>query len=262
MDLGLRGRVALVTGASKGMGFATAHAFAREGAKVLMVARGEDDLQSATKRLRGDGADVEALVGDVNLPELAQSAVELCLQRWGGLHALVNNAGGPPIGTLSEHSDAAWQAALDQSLMSVVRFTRAALPTMQQQRWGRIVSITSTLAKEPAPSMVLSATARSGVAAFTKAVALEYAADNITANVVCPGGVMTDRLRQLIAGRAAREGRDIDELLAESQQSIPARRFADPDEIADVIVFLSSDRGGYVNGVHLSVDGALTRSVS
>lgn len=262
MDLGLRGRVALVTGASKGMGFATARAFAREGAKVLMVARGEAELQSAAKSLRDDGADVEALAGDVNVPELAERAVEVCVQRWGGLHALVNNAGGPPMGTVSEHSDAAWQAALEQSLMSVVRFTRAALPTMQRQRWGRIVSITSTLAKEPAPAMVLSATARSGVAAFTKAVALEYAADNISANVVCPGGVLTGRLRQLLTSRAEREGRAFDALLAESQQLIPARRFADPDEIADVIVFLASDRGGYVNGVHLSVDGALTRSIS
>jgi 3-oxoacyl-[acyl-carrier protein] reductase len=259
VEFGLRNRVALVTGASKGMGFATARAFAREGAKVLMVARGADALAEAAATIRQAGAEVETLAGDVTEPQLAARAVGACVQRWGAVHILVNNAGGPPMGTVAEQTDEAWNGAVQQNLMSTVRFCREALPVMQKEKWGRIVSITSTLAKEPAPAMVLSATTRSGVAAFTKAIALEYAPHNITANVVCPGGVLTDRLVQLLKARAEREKRSYDELLTESQASIPAKRFAQPEEIANVIVFLASDAGGYVNGVHLSVDGALTR---
>jgi 3-oxoacyl-[acyl-carrier protein] reductase len=259
VDLGLRNRVAIVTGASKGMGFATARAFAREGARVLMIARTSDVLAAAEKRIRAEGGEVASMQGDVADPGLPNRALERCTSSWGGVHVLVNNAGGPPMGTLLDHGPEAWDAAVQQNLMSTVRFCRAIAPVMQAQNWGRIVSITSTVAKEPSPAMVLSATTRSGVAAFTKAIAIELAPFNVTANVICPGGVLTDRLGDLLKARARREGRDYDELLAESQASIPAKRFANPEEIANVIVFLASEAGGYVNGVSLSVDGALTR---
>jgi 3-oxoacyl-[acyl-carrier protein] reductase len=251
--------VAIVTGASKGMGFATARALAREGVRVLMIARNPDPLSIAEVSLREQGGQVASMAGDVANPDLPALAREECLARWGSVHILVNNAGGPPIGTLLEHGASAWHAALEQNLMAAVRFSREVAPVMQRQQWGRIVSITSTIAKEPSPAMVLSATARSGVAAFTKAIAIELAPFNVTANVVCPGGVLTDRLTDLLKARAHRENRDFDELLAESQASIPARRFARPEEIANVIVFLASEAGSYVNGVSLSVDGALTR---
>lgn len=259
MEFGLRDRVAIVTGASRGMGFATALAFAREGAKVLMIARRPEVLADAEKTLRNEGADVSALVGDVAEPALAARAVERCVSLWGSVHVLVNNAGGPPIGTLLEHDTGAWQSAVETNLMATVRFCRAVVPLMQEQKWGRIVSITSTIAKEPSAQMVLSATTRAGVSAFTKAIASDLAPFNITVNVVCPGGVLTDRLKDLLSARAARENRQYDDLLAESQASIPAQRFATPGEIANVIVFLASDAGGYVNGVSLSVDGALTK---
>lgn len=241
------------------MGFATARAFAREGAKVLMIARTPDALADAERTIRAEGGEVAFIAGDVVDPELPNRAIEKCTSSWGGVHVLVNNAGGPPMGTLLEHGPEAWEAAVQQNLMSTVRFCRAVAPVMQREKWGRIVSITSTVAKEPSPSMVLSATTRSGVAAFTKAIAIELAPFNVTANVVCPGGVLTDRLVELLRARARREGKTYDELLAESQASIPAKRFAEPEEIANVIVFLASEAGGYVNGVSLSVDGALTR---
>lgn len=259
MDLGLQKRVAIVTGASKGMGFAVARRLGQEGASVLMIARNEQTLAAAAGELRDAGHDVEPMSGDVSDPGLPAAAVERCRERWGGVHILVNNAGGPPMGTATEHDSQAWEAAIQTNLMSVVRFYRAVAPVMREQRWGRMVSITSTVAKEPSPAMVLSATARAGVGAFTKAVAIEMAPFNFTANVVCPGGVLTDRLVDLLKARAARESRDYEELLRESQAAIPAKRFADPAEIADVIAFLVSDAGGYVNGVSLAVDGALTR---
>lgn len=260
MNLGLQNKTAIVTGASKGMGLATARSLAQEGVRVLMVARNSASLEHAAEELRSQGRTVATLEGNVADPALADTAVNKCRELWGSVDILVNNAGGPPMGSFLEHDAAAWQSALETNLLSVVRFCRAVAPGMKAQRWGRIVSITSTVAKEPSPVMVLSATARAGVAAFTKSIAIELAPFNISANVICPGGVLTDRLVGLIQARATREKRDYDELLKESQASIPAARFAAPEEIADLIVFLASDRGAYVNGTHLSVDGALTKS--
>lgn len=262
MEFGLQGRVAIVTGASRGMGFAVAQALAREGAKVLMVARNAEALSSAANGLRESGCEVDLLAGDVADSALPTAVVERCHAKWGGVHILVNNAGGPPMGTAVEHGPEAWEGAIQTNLLSVVRFCTAVAPIMREQKWGRIVSITSTVAKEPSPAMVLSATARAGVAAFSKALAIDLAPFNVTVNVVCPGGVLTDRLRDLLRSRAARENRDYDDLLRESQAAIPAKRFAEPVEIANVIAFLASSAGAYVNGVSLSVDGALTRGLT
>jgi 3-oxoacyl-[acyl-carrier protein] reductase len=262
VNLNLEGRVALVCGASKGMGFATAQALALQGAKVLLVARNSSALNAATQTIAATGGVVAAHVGDVRHPDLAQIATDRCEELWGPVDILVNNAGGPPMGSFLEHDATAWESAIQTNLLSVVRFCKAVVPGMKAKNWGRIISITSTVAKEPSPAMVLSATTRSGVATFSKALAIELAQFNISVNVICPGGVLTDRLVSLLQVRAAREKRDYGHLLLESQESIPAKRFATPQEIADVIVFLASESGSYVNGVSLSVDGALTKAQS
>ena len=260
MKLGIEGRVALVCGASKGMGLATSNALALEGVKVLMVSRDKKTLEEAEQKVASQGGVVASLAGDVSDPELAERAVRQCKDLWGRVDILVNNAGGPPMGTFLEYDSLAWETAIQTSLLSVVRFCKAVAPGMKEQNWGRIISITSTVAKEPSPSMVLSATTRAGVSALTKTLAIELAQFNISVNAICPGGILTDRLVSLLKIRADREKRDYLEILSESQQSIPAKRFANPDEIADVILFLASERGGYVNGVSLSVDGALTKA--
>jgi 3-oxoacyl-[acyl-carrier protein] reductase len=260
MNLNLEGRVALVCGASKGMGLATAQALALHGAKVLMVARDISALDAATKIIVATGGVVAAYAGDVRHPDLAQLAVDRCKELWGPVDILVNNAGGPPMGSFLEHDGMVWEAAIQTNLLSIVRFCKAVVPGMKAKNWGRIVSITSTVAKEPSPAMVLSATTRAGVAAFSKALAIELAQFNISVNVICPGGVLTDRLVSLLQARAEREKRVYQDVLLESQGSIPAKRFAEPQEIADVILFLTSESGGYVNGVSLSVDGALTKA--
>ena len=144
--------------------------------------------------------------------------------------------------------------------MSVIRFSKAVTPHMKKNKWGRIVSITSSLAIEPSPVMVLSSTIRAGVSSFTKAISTELAADNITVNVICPGGVLTERLKSLIEDRTIRENRSYEEILNESQASIPANRFASSKEIADTILFLTSENGSYITGVSLAVDGGLLRS--
>lgn len=260
MNLGIDGRVAIVCGASKGMGFASAKALAMHGVKVLMVARDPSALEEAAMTIAAEGGVVQAYSGDVSNPELAQLAVGRCNELWGPVDILINNAGGPPMGSFLEHDSKAWDASIQANLLSVVHFCKAVAPGMKLKTWGRIISITSTVAKEPSPAMVLSATTRAGVAAFSKTLAIELAQFNISVNVICPGGVLTDRLVSLLQARAEREKRSYQELLNESQLSIPARRFAKPDEIADVILFLASEKGGYVNGVSLSVDGALTKA--
>lgn len=260
MNLGLDGRVAIVCGASKGMGFASAQALALHGVKVLMLARDPSALEAAAKAIAAEGGVVEAYAGDVRNPDLAQLAVDRCEELWGSVDILVNNAGGPPMGSFLEHDGTAWEAAIQTNLLSVVRFCKAVAPGMKSKNWGRVISITSTVAKEPSPAMVLSATTRAGVSAFSKTLAIELAQFNISVNVICPGGVLTDRLVSLLQARAEREKRDYQEVLQETQASIPAKRFAEPQEIADVILFLVSERGGYVNGVSLSVDGALTKA--
>jgi 3-oxoacyl-[acyl-carrier protein] reductase len=260
MDFGLKDKVAIVTGASKGMGLAISKAYLSEGVKVMMVSRDEALLQNHVLACRKEGGIVDFVAGDVSDPDLATKVVNKVKDLWGRTDILINNAGGPPMGTFMEHNTNVWEAAMQTNLMSVVRFCQAVAPLMISNNWGRIISITSTAAKEPAPVMVLSSTARAGVGAFTKAISTELAQYNISANVICPGGVLTERLESLIVARGERENRSYDELLNESQMSIPAKRFATPAEIADTILFLTSERGGYITGVSLAVDGGLLKS--
>ncbi len=259
MNLGLNNKVAIVTGASKGMGFACVKALALEGVKVLMIARNEDDLAIAADNIGVPKGNIMILTGDVADPDLAKVAIKKCKDHWGDPDILVNNAGGPPVGSFMDHEEEVWNSAIQTNLMSVIRFTRAVVLGMKRKQWGRIVSISSTVAKEPSPRMVLSGTARAGLAAFTKSISIELAESNITVNVLCPGGVLTDRLTSLLEKRAVRENRDYHALLKETQESIPAKRFAEPKEIADVILFLVSEPGGYITGVSLSVDGGLSK---
>jgi 3-oxoacyl-[acyl-carrier protein] reductase len=262
MDMSLQGRVALVTGASKGIGKGIASALALEGCRVCMVARDAQVLDAAAAALRASGnPEILALPGDVSDPNLAARVSEQLAARWGGVDILINNAAGPPPGSFLEHDEPAWRDALDRNFLSVVRLVRAVAPGMKQRSWGRIISITSTIAKEPTPQMVLSASARAAVSAFTKAIAVELAPFNVTANVVCPGGVQTERLESLLRLSAEREGKSLEEVRKRSVASIPMQRFASTEEIASLVVFLASQRAAYLTGLSLMADGCLTKSV-
>lgn len=261
MKLGLNNKIAVVTGASKGMGKSIAQSLASEGVKVLLIARNLDLLKSEVNSLLKLGYTAAYLQGDVSDLDLPNTVLEFIKNEWDSTpDILINNAGGPPPGSILNHSDQIWDCAIQINLLSVIRFTKAMLPYMKDKKWGRIVSITSTVAKEPSPSMVLSATLRAGVSAFTKAVSSEFAADNITINVICPGGVLTDRLSSLLKQNAETTNRNYDDVLAESQNMIPAKRFASPDEIANTVTFLCSDAGSYITGTSIMVDGGLTKS--
>ncbi len=252
-------KVAVVTGASKGIGLGIVKEFLLNNMNVLMISRNEERLIEIKNELNKD-ENLEILVGDVSDPKLPNKALSLVLKKWGKVDILINNAGGPPADSFLNHNEKAWESALQTNLMSVIRFSKEFTPIMKKNNWGRIVSITSTIAKEPTPFMVLSATARAGVAAFSKAISNELAVNNITVNVICPGGVLTDRLISLVKNKADNEHRSYEEVLNESEKSIPIQRFATVEEIAETVYFLCSEKGRYITGVQLSVDGGLTKS--
>lgn len=260
MNLNIKGRVAIVTGATKGIGLAIVKGLISEGVSVLLIARDKNILDSVVIQLKEIGGDVYGLHGDVANSKLPDDALKFALITWGKVDILINNAGGPPLGSFFEHNSLNWDSAIQTNLLSVVRFSKTIASHMKENKWGRIISITSTIAKEPTPIMVLSATVRSGVSAFTKAISTELAASNITANVICPGGVLTERLTSLITTRAERENRNFQEVINESQLSIPMQRFATPEEIANTVLYLVSEPGGYITGVSLAVDGGLLKS--
>lgn len=262
MELNLKNRVALVTGASRGIGRAIAHSMASSGAQVCLVSREMPTLVAAADEIaQSTGAQVLPIAGDVSDVETPQRIVAEVEGQWGRVDILVNVSGGPPPGSFLERSEDEWSSALAVSLMSVVRFTRSVVPGMKERGWGRLLTVSSTIAKEPTPQMVLSATARAGVSAFTKAIATELAPHGITANVLLPGGVATQRLESLVSSAAERDGITYEESLARSVALIPLGRFATPEEFANVALFLSSPEGGYITGVSLEVDGGLTRSL-
>jgi len=255
-------RVAIITGASSGIGFAAAKGLALQGVNLILVSRSEEKLKNAQAKIKAlANVDVEIFSGDVVDKTLPQKVVDLAVSKWGKVDILINNAGGPPMGSFLEHDDDTWDEALDQNLIGTIRFTRAVAPLMISNNWGRIINITSTLAKEPTPLMVLSATARAGVSAFSKSISSGLAKDGVTVNTLCPGGVLTERLENLLITAAEKQEKSYEEVLKSSQATIPLGRFAEPEEFADMLVFMASERARYITGTTVMVDGGLTKGI-
>ena len=258
MDLGLTGKVALVTAASKGMGKASAMGLAAEGAKVVMCARTESDLKNAAEEIRAKTkAEVLAMPADVTKKDDVAALVDGAMTTFGHIDILVANAGGPPRGYFEDMTDEQWQGAFDVSLLSVVRLVRAVLPSMKARRWGRILTIQSVSVKQPIPELLLSNAVRPGVAGMMKTLAGQLGKDGITVNTVCPGKIMTDRF----LGGQKISGLSREEYLARAVEDVPVRRVGTPEEFANVIVFLASERASYVTGVSVQVDGGLVRGL-
>ncbi|HEV8472902.1 MAG TPA: SDR family oxidoreductase [Methylomirabilota bacterium] len=258
MDLGLRGKVTLVTAASKGMGKACAMAFGAEGARVAMCARTEADLKAAADEVRAaTKAEVLAVTADVTKKDNVQALVERVTSQFGGVDVLVANAGGPARGFFEELSDEQWQQAFELSLLSVVRLIRAVLPGMQARKWGRVLTIQSVSVKQPLPDLLLSNAVRPGTAGLMKTLAGRFGKDGITFNTVCPGRIMTDRF---MSGLKT-SGLSREEYLARGSAEIPLGRVGTPEEFANVIAFLASERASYVTGVAVQVDGGLVRGL-
>ncbi|MGA8028003.1 MAG: SDR family oxidoreductase [Bryobacteraceae bacterium] len=262
MNLELEGRVALVCGGSRGIGKAIAQALAREGAMPVLVSRSDRRLVEAAEEIEGaTGIRPGILAGDVADSGLARASVDEVVGKHGRIDILINNAGGPPSGSFLSHAPETWDAAVETNLLSVIRFTQAAVPEMKKSGYGRVINITSFLAKEPTPGMVLSGTLRAGVSAFTKAISKELARENITANTVCPSAVLTDRAESLTREAAGRDGISFEEALKRASAALPMGRLAAPAEIADIVAFLASPLASYITGVTLLVDGGLSCSV-
>lgn len=263
MDLGLQGRVAIVLAASRGLGKACAAALAAEGARLTISARHAQTLaQTAQEIERASGSQVLAVPGDVTRLADLEAVVAATLERFGRIDILVNNAGGPPPGLFDQIDDAQWQAAFEQNLLSVVHAVRLVLPSMRRAGGGRIINIVSTSVKEPIDGLVLSNAIRTGVVGLAKTLAIELAPDQITVNNVCPGRILTDRLRQLyltperLAGGASEA-----EILEEVARAIPLRRIGMPEEVGALVAFLASRQAAYITGTTIQVDGGLVRSL-
>jgi len=261
MDLGLENRVALVTAASKGLGRAVALLLAREGAQVVICARGTEALAQTRNEIAALGGQVLALQADVSAADAAQQLVEATLAHFGELDILIANAGGPPAGGFQNVSEQDWTAAFQLTLMSFVRLCRAAIPALKRSEIASILAITSMSVKQPLENLILSNSLRLGVTGVVKSLADELGPEGVRVNAICPGWTRTARVEHLLATRAAQNGRTVAEETTQLTHAIPLRRMATPDEFARVAVFLASPAASYVNGVSLLVDGGLYRGV-
>jgi 3-oxoacyl-[acyl-carrier protein] reductase len=262
MDLGLRGRVAIVAAASKGLGRAVAEELAREGAEIAICARTAADLEKAAAQIRAAGGR-EAFWKAVDVGKAEEVALFVgdVEKRFGRVDICVTNTGGPPSKLFSATTNEDWRIWTDQLLMSTVYFAQKTLPRMQKNKWGRFLTITSYSVKQPVEGLLLSNSLRAGVTGLVRTLANEYAAHGITVNNVCPGYTRTDRLDDLAGMMAARTGATPEEVFAGWKKLIPAGRLGRPDEFAAVVAFLASEKASYVNGVSLTIDGGTTRSL-
>jgi 3-oxoacyl-[acyl-carrier protein] reductase len=252
MDLGLAGRQVIVCGASKGLGFACARSFAREGAEIVIVARTEASLNTAAEALRREyGARVTPVTADVTTEEGRSAVLDKCPRP----EILVNNAGGPPPGDFRQWTRDDWIKAIDANMLSAIFLIKAVVDGMMDRRFGRIVNITSMAVKAPINILGLSNGARSGLTGFVAGLARETVAHNVTINNLLPGMFLTERLQTTIESWAATEGASVDETAERRRQSIPARRFGDPSEFGDLCAYVCSAQAGYITGQNLLLDG-------
>lgn len=262
MDLGLKGRVAIVAAASKGLGRAAALELAREGAEVAICARSAANLRVAAEAIRAaTGRSVYS--EDFDLTDGARVAqfVENVEHKFGRVDICITNAGGPPSKTFLDITLADWHAAVELNLMSTVHFAREVLPRMRKNKWGRLVTITSMAVKQPVDGLLLSNSIRAGVTGLARTLANEFAADGITVNNVCPGYTLTERLDELMNIRAKSAGTTPERVIETLSASVPMKRFGKPEEFAALVAFLCSERASYITGTSIAVDGGMVRSL-
>lgn len=261
MDLGLKGQVALLSAASKGLGYGIARAMARDGANVSICSRDAVQVEKAVQQLRDEtGADVIGVACDVRDAASIEAWINGAAERWGRVDSLLVNAGGPPAKPFRDLSDEDWQSGYELTLLSAVRMIRAALPHMVNG--GAILTITSSLVVEPSENMALSNVLRSGVAALVKTLSDELASSGVRVNNLIPGRLDTDRVAQLDQGTANRLGLSFDEVRQRSLVKIPLKRLGTIDEFGAAGTFLLSPAASYITGASLRVDGGMMRSVS
>jgi 3-oxoacyl-[acyl-carrier protein] reductase len=262
MNTGLKDRVAIVAASSKGIGRAAAFAFAAEGAKLALCARSADALDETAAQIRRQhGVEVHTEAFDVSDDARVRAFADAAHQRFGRIDVCVTNAGGPPAKPFAETTMEEWDRAWQLNLRSIVSFAHAVLPRMRAQRWGRLITLTSVSVKQPVPELVLSNSVRAGVLGLVRSLATQYGPDNITVNNVGPGYTATERIRDLAEANAKARGITAAEYEASLAKDIPLRRLASPEEVADTIVWLASERASYITGQTILVDGGTYRGL-
>lgn len=252
MDLGISGRVAMVAAASKGLGQAIAHALQREGCRI----------SGASRTIDADafGSDGLAVACDVTSAADLQRWFDATVERFGQVDILVTNTGGPPAAPFLRLDEEQWRSGIDSTLMNVVRLCRLVIPGMQQRKWGRIVNLTSFVAKQPTELLTISSTLRAGLSALTKTLADQVATDGITVNAALPGHFLTDRQKHLAEIRAEQQGITPEQYLDQAVDVIPMKRYGRPEEFGDAVAFLCSERASYITGASIQIDGGILRS--
>lgn len=259
MDLGIKDRVAMVAAASKGLGKACAMALAQEGCKVSICARNAEELERTRSEIETLG-DALAVVVDVSSANDLEDWHRRTIDRFGQVDILVTNTGGPPVKRFMELSDENWLLGVESTLMNVVRLSRLVIPGMRERRWGRIIHLTSLVAKQPVDELTISSTLRAGLSGLTKTMANQLGPGNITVNAILTGHILTDRQYALADVRTREQGITHEAYFAGQAAEIPLKRIGEPQEIGEVVAFLASERASYVTGVSLQVDGGLIRS--
>ena len=255
-------KIALVTGASKGVGKAISIELAKQNVKLILVARNLDDLNKLKKEINKNinFHNVKLIKGDVSIKNTIKKIELVCKNTFGLPNILVNNTGGPPSGDFTKFNQKIWESAIANNLMSVINFTNTFHKNMKKKKWGRIITISSTVAKEPSSNMVISSTLRSGVSAFNKSISRDLAKYNITVNTLLLGGVKTNRLTNLIKKNSKKNNLSYQNYMKQLQASIPIGRFADPGEISNLVNFLVSEKSSYLTGQDIIIDGGLSKS--
>ncbi len=266
----MKDRVAIVCGASKGMGKAIAKEFAKNGAKVVLVARNEENLLKTMQEITAENVQrfdkgitnrVLAIPGDVRSKDDIKRVIKETVDEFGAIHILVNNAGGPPPGYFEDFKDDDWYNAFNLTFMSVVRFIREVAPYMKNQKYGRIINITSMSVKQPIDNLILSNTMRLAVVGLAKTLATQWAKYGITINNIAPGPIYTERIKELSWSIAEKKGITYEEALKSWIKEVPAERFGEPEEVAYLASFLASERAGYINGTTIQIDGGSIKFV-
>ena len=262
MDLELKGKVAIIGGASKGLGRACAEVLAEEGVRITICSRTKDDLEKAAAEIRDTyGAEVLVFAGDLDRNDVIQDLVATTASHFGQLDIMVNNSGGPPLARSSNATEEQWETAVQRSLFFFARMCREAIPHLKKQGTGRIVNILASTVYQPIPNLALSGATRMGVVAFAKSLADEVGRDGILVNNVCPGSILTERMLSNVTSRAKELNISVEEGLAQRAEETAVGRIGEPKELANLVAFLASSKSSYVTGTTILVDGGLVRSI-
>jgi 3-oxoacyl-[acyl-carrier protein] reductase len=262
MELGLKNKSALVTAASKGIGYGVAKVLAIEGCKVVISSRNQDSIEQASRKIAKESGNdqVYGIASDIMSMQDTDHLIGFARDKMGGVDILAYNTGPPKPGTFSDLSDSEWEEGVNLLLLSATRLARGVLSGMVQNKWGRLIFITSTTLRQPIGNLLLSNTARLGVAGLSKSLATEYGSKGITSNGIMQGHILTDRQRQIAEDLSRRTGKSAEEAMRMAIADVPAGRHGTIEEVGNLVAFLASDKASYINGAMIPIDGGMIRS--